>query len=63
MKAIDMTKKYNSYEDEYPVGIGASLAEVRQTIIEAKEHEDDPNYWITWDEIDEEFRNRYPGWK
>ena len=48
---------------DYPMGLGASLAEVRQTIIEAKEHEDDPDYWITWEEIDEKFRNRYPGWK
>lgn len=50
-------------EEDYPLGLGASLAEVRQTIIEAKEHEDDPDYWITWEEIDAEFRNRYPGWK
>ena len=50
-------------EEEYPVGFGASLAEVRQTVLEAKEHEDDPYYWITWKEIDEEFRNRYPEWK
>ena len=50
-------------EEEYPVGFGASLAEVRQTVLEAKEHEDDPDYWITWEEIDEEFRNRYPEWK
>lgn len=49
--------------EDYPMGLGASLAEVRQTIIEAKEHEDAPDYWITWEEIDEEFRNRYPGWK
>ena len=63
MKAIVMTKKYNNHEEEYPEGIGSSLAEVRQTIIEAKEHEDDSNYWIIWEKIDEEFRNRYPGWK
>ena len=49
--------------EDYPIGLGASLAEVRQTVLEAKEHEDDPGYWITWEEIDEEFRNRYPGWK
>nr|WP_303111222.1 hypothetical protein [uncultured Prevotella sp.] len=58
-----MTKKYNNHEEEYPIVIGASLAEVRQTVIEAKEHEDAPNYLITWEEIDEEFRNRYSGWK
>ena len=49
--------------EDYPIGLGASLAEVRQTVLEAKEHEDDPGCWITWEEIDEEFRNRYPGWK
>lgn len=51
------------HKDKYQIEFAASLAEVRQTVLEAKEHEDDPNYWITWEEIDEEFRNRYPGWK
>lgn len=50
-------------EETYPLGLGSSLEEVRQTLIEAKEHEDDPDFWITWDDIDNEFRNRYPGWK
>lgn len=40
-----------------------SVEEVRQTVQEAMEHDNDPNYWITWEEIDEEFRNRYSGWK
>lgn len=30
--------------EEYPVGIGSSLAEVRQAVLEAMEHENDPDY-------------------
>ena len=58
-----MSKIHKDKPNKYPMGLGASLAEVRQTVFGAKEHEDDPDYWITWEEIDKEFRNRYPGWK
>lgn len=47
--------------DEMPCS--HSVEEVRQTVQEAMEHDNDPNYWITWEEIDEEFRNRYSRWK
>ena len=53
----------NVMDEVYPLGLGSSLDEVRQTLIEAKEHEDDPDFWLSWEDIDNEFRNRYPGWK
>ena len=47
-----MVKRYQYKEDEeenYPLGLGSSLDEVRQTLIEAKEHEDDLDYWLPWE--------------
>lgn len=49
-------------EEDYPLGLGASLEEVRQSVLEAKEHEDDPNYWITWEDMEARLRKKYPEW-
>ena len=49
--------------EDYPIGLGASLAEVRQTVLEAMEHEDDPDYWITWEEMEAHLKEKYPDWQ
>lgn len=54
--ATEMNKK-NLY-DEMPCS--HSLEEVRQTILEAMEHDSDPDYWTTWEAMESRLRNKYP---
>ncbi len=40
-----------------------SIKEVRQNVQEAMEHDDDSNYWTTWEAMESRLRNKYPEWR
>ena len=40
-----------------------SIEEVRQNVLEAMEHDNDPSYWTTWEAMESRLRNKYPEWK
>ena len=40
-----------------------SIEEVRQNVQEAMEHDDDSNYWTTWEAMESRLRNKYPEWR
>lgn len=37
--------------------------EVRQTVQEAMKHDNDPDYWTTWEAMESRLRNKYPEWR
>lgn len=40
-----------------------SIEEVRQNVLEAMEHDNDPSYWTTWEAMESRLRNKYPEWR
>ena len=40
-----------------------SVEEVRLTVLEAMEHDNDPDYWTTWEAMESRLRNKYPEWR
>ena len=52
--------KINLY-DEMPCS--HSVEEVRQTVQEAMEHDNDPDYWTTWEAMESRLRNKYIEWR
>ena len=50
---------YNT--DSYPMG--RSLEQVMEHCEEVEKYLDDPNYWISIDEFEEQMRKAIPGWK
>ena len=40
-----------------------SVEEVRENVLEAIEHDNDPDYWTTWEEMESRLRNKYPEWR
>lgn len=55
----DDESDYNT--DGYP--LGRSLEQVMAHCEEVEEHWDDPNYWMSIDEFEEEMRKSVPGWR
>jgi len=47
--------------DSYPMG--RSLEQVMAHCEEVEKHWDDPNYWISIEEMEEHLRKNIPGWK
>lgn len=40
-----------------------SIEEVRQTVQEAMEHDNAPDYWTTWEAMESRLRNKYIEWR
>lgn len=40
-----------------------SVEEVRENVLEAKEHDNDPDYWTTWEAMESRLRNKYSEWR
>ena len=40
-----------------------SVEEVRENVLEAIEHDNDPDYWTTWEAMESRLRNKYPEWR
>lgn len=55
-----MTFAENKFKSKMPCS--HSIDEVRATVQRAMKHKDDPNYWTTWEEMEERLRNKYPEW-
>ena len=47
--------------DSYPMG--RSLEQVMEHCAEVEKYLDDPGYWISIDEFEEQMRKAIPGWK
>ena len=57
--ATGMNKK--KLYDEMPCS--HSVEEVRENVLEAIEHDNDPDYWTTWEAMESRLRNKYPEWR
>ncbi len=40
-----------------------SVEEVCENVLEAIEHDNDPDYWTTWEAMESRLRNKYPEWR
>lgn len=40
-----------------------SVEEVRENVLEAIEHGNDPDYWTTWEAMESRLRNKYSEWR
>ena len=40
-----------------------SVEEVRENVLEAIEHDNDPDYWTTWEAMESRLHNKYPDWR
>ena len=58
-EADEWDEVYNT--DSYPMG--RSLEQVMEHCEEVEKYLDDPDYWISIDEFEEQMRKAIPGWK
>ena len=57
--AVSWDETYDT--DSYPMG--RSLEQVMEHCEEVEKYLDDPDYWISIDEFEEQMRKAIPGWK
>lgn len=56
----DVAENDEEIELPYSPNFAHNEEELEQAILEAEAHWDDPDYWITWEEMDSRLKEKYP---